>query len=71
MLCRRFFYVDFVKGVNNLRLDKIEVPTLNMEDNTMLTSHMNEEEIKEAMNQCGSAKRSDPGDFNFQFLKSN
>jgi len=53
----------------NIRLDNIEFPTINREDNDMLANKITKEEIKTVVWDCESNKSPGPDGFNFNFIK--
>lgn len=67
-----FFQNKFSASTHNrITLDNIDFPSLTPADNNALINNIEEVEIKEAVNQCGSDKSPGPDGFNFNFIKNN
>jgi len=67
----REFYVKRLTATpdSGVRLDNIHFQQITEEDNKMLINVFDENEIKEAVWECGSNKSPGPDGFNFSFIK--
>lgn len=70
MEVKKYFERRFLEDFEDrLKLDGIEINHLSSKDNLMLTSFFKEEEVKEAICDCGSQKSHCLNGYTFLFIK--